>query len=99
MNRIEHLLVILAEEGTEIGQDVAKCLRFGTEEIYAPIGLTNAARLYQEINDLIAVAEMLQVHGILPPDLRNEDMIYAKKVKVEKYLEYSVKCGTLDKVL
>lgn len=98
MNRVDHLLVILAEEASEVSKEVAKCLRFGPEEVYKPIGISNAQRVYAELQDLIAVAEMLQVHGILPAELRNEKMIYDKKVKVEQHLEYSVKCGRLENV-
>lgn len=95
MTRVEMLLVQLGEEASEVVKEVAKCLRFGPDEIYKPIGITNSARVFSELQDLIAVAEMLQVHSILPENLRDEAMIYAKKVKVELHLEYSEKCGTL----
>lgn len=96
MNRIDLLLVQLAEEATEIGKEAAKCLRFGPEEIYPPIGITNAARVKLEINDLMGLIEMLQTEGVLPMPIFDRDLIEAKKLKVEEHLSYSAQCGRLE---
>ncbi len=92
MNRLEHLLIIFAEESAEIVQDVAKALRFGLDE-GRDIDCTNAQRIKKEFNQLLAVADMLTTEGV---DLRDDPEIQqAKKDKVEEYLKYSEKCGTL----
>ena len=96
MTRQEHLLVILAEECSEVAQRASKALRFGLEEIQ-PGELsksTNADRIMHEYADLVAAIEMLQQCGALPiVDLRNR--IESKKNQVTKFLSYSRECGTL----
>lgn len=96
MNRIEHLLTIAAEECAEIQQAVTKTLRFGLEEgrdLSAVEYGSNVERLRYELNDLIAVVEMLEREGLdLSPDHQSRKQ---KKEKVEKYLLYSEECGTL----
>jgi len=65
MTRSEHLLVILAEECNEVAQRVSKALRFGLEEIQPGQGKTNAERISDELDDLMAVLEMLCDEGCL----------------------------------
>lgn len=97
MNRLEHLLTILTEECAEVQQAATKTLRFGLEEgrdLSAMEYGNNVQRLRHEINDMLAMVEMLEVEGLdLSPDyiLRSK-----KKEKVEKYLLYSKQCGTLE---
>ena len=93
MNRQEHLMTILTEECSEVQQAVTKTLRFGLDE-GRDIECTNAERLRAELNDLLAMVEMLEAEGIdLSPDHSHRA---AKKAKVEKYLLYSAECGTLS---
>ena len=98
MNRLEHLLTILTEECAEVQQAATKTLRFGLEEGRDLSALkygNNVQRLWHEINDLLAVIEMLETEGL---DLSTDyELINNKKDKVEKYLLYSASCGTLDK--
>lgn len=100
MNLIEHLLTILAEEGTEIAKDCSKSLRFGLEEVNVekPNGPNNRARLVAELNDLFAVVSLCVKAGIIPPNWWQEDMQKAKSAKVLKFLRYSRQLGTLDGV-
>lgn len=93
MTRTEHLLSILAEECNEVAQRAIKALRFGLEEIEPGQDLNNAERIAQEFADLLAAIEMLQVEDVLGYETR--DQVDAKKLKVEKFLEYSRECGTL----
>jgi len=97
MNRIEHLLTILTEECAEVQQATTKALRFGLEEgrdIAATAYGNNVERMRHELNDLLAMVEMLEKEGInLSPDHLSREM---KKAKVEKYLLYSKECGTLQ---
>jgi hypothetical protein len=91
MNLQEHLLTCLGEEGSEIAQDIAKCLRFGLDDrnVLKPTGPTNRERLVAELNDLLGVAAMLEELGILPDGWQNFEAQYAKRKKVEKFLDYA----------
>lgn len=97
MNRIEHLLTILTEECAEVQQATTKALRFGLEEGKDCTAFehgSNVERLRYEINQVIAMVEMLEAEGLdLSPDYHVREM---KKQKVEKYLIYSKECGTYD---
>jgi hypothetical protein len=97
MNSTEHLFSCLGEEGAEIAQDVSKINRFGLLDvnIIAPDSGTNKERLINELNDLIGIVEMLVERGILPTDWINREKINAKKIKVEKFMRYARKVGTL----
>lgn len=91
MTRTDHLLDILIEECAEVIQRATKAKRFGLEEVQPEQPLTNNQRIVYELNDVLAVAEML-----LGPSWDDNDAIIAKRRKVEHFLEYSKECGTLD---
>ena len=90
MTREQHLLVILAEECSEVAQRVSKALRFGLGEIQPGQSLSNAERIRQEFGDLIAAFEMT---GIGHPNLQQID---DKKRKVEDYFVYSQRLGCVE---
>jgi hypothetical protein len=97
MNRREHLLTILGEEGVEVSQRCSKALRFGLDEVQPGQELTNAQRIRGEYIDLLAVMRMLVEEGAIEP-LTDPSFMQAmedKRQKVEKFLEYSRQCGTL----
>jgi hypothetical protein len=98
MNRQEHLLSIVAEECTEIGQRASKALRFGMTEIQEGQIYDNAERILHEVSDLLGALEL--AYGFRVDDMFGEmrPRINAKKEKVEKFLEYSRKIGTLTAV-
>lgn len=97
MTRDEHLYVIAGEEGVEITQRCTKALRFGDREVQPGQELDNRTRILQEFADLVGVLEML---GFEVSDLGAlsalRPWIDAKKQKVERFLQYSVECGTLQ---
>jgi hypothetical protein len=97
MNHLEHLLTCLGEEGGEIAQQCSKSLRFGLSDrnVLNPTGPTNKERLIVELNDLLAVADMLADRGILPRDWPSKDLQIAKKARVKKFMDYSRKQGCL----
>lgn len=97
MNTVEHLLTCLAEEGSEIAQDVSKALRFGLDNrnVLNPEGPTNRERLIVELNDLLAVADILAERGIIPDDWRNRNLMVVKRAKVLKFMEYARSVGAL----
>lgn len=95
MNRLEHLLTIFAEEGTEISQATSKALRFGIHE-KLKLPETNQERMQKEYNDLLAMAQMLNEEDLGINLYQDDELIKRKKEKVERYLLYSKECGTLQ---
>jgi NTP pyrophosphatase (non-canonical NTP hydrolase) len=104
MTRTEHLLVCLAEECNEVAQRASKALRFGLAEVEPGQEKTNARRIADEMNDVVAVYQMLAgpvVSSTTPlfaygtADTYMAD-VRAKVAKIERYLAYSRECGTLQ---
>lgn len=96
MNITENLLITAAEECNEIAQRITKALRFGLTEVQKGQSETNAQRIIGEFNDLVAVLELLQSHGDLPPIFDHEHQ-RLKRMRVVKWMEYSRdECGTLQ---
>lgn len=96
MDRVEHLLWILAEEAAAVAQRASKAARFGLSETQPGQPFTNAERIMHEWHDLLAAMEMLMDAGPLNPLPDPARVIAAKKAKVEKFLRYSAECGTLS---
>jgi NTP pyrophosphatase (non-canonical NTP hydrolase) len=93
VNRTEHLLWIIAEECAEVAQRVSKAARFTLDERQPGQDLTNEQRIWQEFNDLMAGMMMLgEERGY---DGSDRAQIEMKKAKVEKFLAYSRRVGTL----
>jgi len=90
LDRKQLLIIQTGEEAAELVQEISKCLRFGPHEQYAGSDKTNIQRVVFEFNDLLALMEML----IQGPFI-DRDLILQKKLKVEKNLRYSEKCGIL----
>lgn len=102
MNRKEHLLVCATEEGIEVAlalaQRLSKGLRFGLDEVQEGQAKTNAQRIVAEYHDLTAVLIKLAEEGHI--ELKEEELdaaVEAKHAKLEKFMEYAEKCGTLEK--
>ncbi|MGH8569411.1 MAG: hypothetical protein ACREXU_15740 [Gammaproteobacteria bacterium] len=95
MNRTEHLLACLAEEAAEVAQAANKALRFGLAHEHPKIGMSNARHLAVEINDLLAVAALLEDCGALLP-ISMVGGIEAKRAKVMRYMEVAEQLGALD---
>ena len=98
MNKIDYLINLLSEECNEVGQMCSKILRFGLEEVRPEQEFTNKERLIQEVNDLLAVLELLQAEGVDLTGLANSVALAKKKTKVEKFMELSRAQGKLDEV-
>jgi hypothetical protein len=103
MTRTEHLLCILAEECSEVAQRASKALRFGLAEVQPGQTLTNAQRIMEEVNDFIAVYQMLAGPVVAPTSPLFEGnagdwtaAIKTKQEKVEKFLRYSAELGTVN---
>ena len=91
MNRIEHLLSCLAQKCTVITNQALDAKRFGLQE------KDNCQLLRDEIIDLFAVIRMLREEANLPWKPVYEVEIEAKIKKVNQFMEYAERQGTLDK--
>lgn len=96
LNREQYLLTKLAEEASEIAQIALKTQQFGMDEICPQLPETNKRRIHKELNDLLGVIEMLNIECNFDyiPD-KNE--IVAKINKVNKYYDYSIQLGQVEK--
>lgn len=108
MTNTEMMLFILAEECAEVAQRASKMARFGRDEIEPGTERTNAARLFDEFADLLAVYDILATIGEVPPawvytpagiriNQRTERAMDAKRVKVDEFAAYSRNRGTLTR--
>ncbi len=99
MNLKEYILTCIGEEGGEVSQASSKCMRFGMTDNHPVHGeMHNVDSLVQEVNDLIAVVELLGERGFADTSRLND--FGAKQVKKEKfykYLDYAKQCGTVDR--
>lgn len=77
----QYLVTCLAEECAEVAERAAKVLRFGRYDVEEGQELTNEQRLAQELNDLLAVVELLDAECGLRLD-RSEHLVAKKKDKV-----------------
>lgn len=83
MNRLEELLIILAEECAEIQQAAIKCVRFGMDSVY--MEKSNRNNLESEIGDLMAMVKLIMEET----NLSEENVMNAaekKLVKVERFM-------------
>lgn len=96
MNKTEHLLIILSEECAELSKQISKALRFELDDIEPKQELTYRARIISELADIIGAARLLVDENIIV--FPGEDLIEAKKLKVQKYIEYAKNQGTLEKL-
>lgn len=94
MTLIQFLLGKLAEECGEVGQIAIKAQHFGPDEVYSIQDLTNAERTHHELDDIVAIVEMLNEIGF--GYTSDPERIEAKKQKVIHYLEYSVGLGMVE---
>lgn len=96
MNKIDHLLVILSEECSEITKEVSKALRFGLDDKEPGQDLTNREKIQQEYTDLMGVIALLVNEGVITNSLDVEGM-NNKIQKIKRFMEYSEKSGRLIK--
>lgn len=95
MTKIEHLLTCLAEECMETAQRASKAIRFGINEIQSGQPLDNSDRIVLELNDILAVAELLAEENAITSEFRIQKFIDGKKEKLRSWMAYSEKMGSL----
>lgn len=96
MNSLQYYLTKLAEEASEVAQIALKTQQFGPNEKHPELDYTNFQRCHQELNDLLAVVDVLNTYfcfGFIPNPVSQEH----KKKKMLKYKNYSVELGMVDK--
>lgn len=102
MNPEEHLYLKLSEECDEVSQRVLKLLQFGPDERQSkngePIAPSNAVRLRDELNDLLAVLEMCEEFSLVPANAPGQLEAHklAKRQKIHEYLLYSIQLGRVQ---
>ena len=89
------LLMRLTEECGETIKEASKAFLYGGDNIGPDDTQENATKISQEVTDIIAVAEMLVEHGIIPK-FGSEDAKAAKKFKVMKYMQMSREAGFVE---
>lgn len=91
----QYLLTKLAEEATEVAKIALKTQQFGMDETRDGYP-SNRERLHSELNDFLSHVTMLNEECDLGfyPDI---EAMEAKKVKTEKYAQFSRELGMLEK--
>ena len=99
LDKEQFLLLKLMEECAEVSKEASKCIQFGLEEIYEPLGISNKERLTNEIKDLLCILKLLQSHfevrsvvGVHKEDFLN------KKQKLNTYLKHSHALNKIEKI-
>jgi hypothetical protein len=101
LNIDQHLLTKLIEECSEIQKRACKALVFGIDDRDVTLlaqgidAQTERERLWDEINDLVGVVEMMCERGTFPAEL-DRAKVEAKKAKVLKFMQYSRQRGELE---
>jgi hypothetical protein len=78
MNKVEELMVIMAEECAEVAVECSKVIRFANQETRQP-------QLEREIGDLMCMIELAEEAGLIEAD----GLIEASKAKREKLKKWS----------
>lgn len=95
MKNWQYLHLKLSEECNEVGQMASKNMHFGREERQFSDGESNRERLHNELNDILAIVELMnEEEGFdFSPD---RDKIERKKDKVKFYRDYSRSLGLVE---
>lgn len=89
---MQYLIGMLGEECNEIGKLCSKSQRFGLNSINPETNISNDEAICEEINDALAVIELLNKEFNLGFQI-NREKIDKKQKKMEKFLEYSISVG------
>lgn len=112
MNRTEHILVCIAEEGGEVAKEVSKALRFGlddqlTLDPHGPRGTegpTNRAKITTEFIDMLGAYQLAVMEGILPDiglsrlPADTKHLMTIKAAKIRSYMDYAARVDALSDV-
>ena len=96
MRRLQYLMLKIAEECAEVAQVVSKIMQFGFENCHPETKKTNRERLYEELDDLNAIIEILNDQYYMKY-IPNRERIEAKKEKIKYYYKISEDLGYVSK--
>jgi len=85
-NETREILLILAEESSEVIKEVSKIMRFGPDQCKPGSNETNIQALEQELGDLQAMIELLLDNNI---GVTTTGLDQAKKKKFKKLKKWS----------
>lgn len=85
-NETREILLILAEEASEVIKEVAKIMRFGPDQCKPGSDETNIQALEQELGDLQAMIELLLDNNV---GVTSDGLAEAKKKKFKKLKRWS----------
>lgn len=95
ISREKYLLDCLAEECNEVAIRASKAIRFGLNEKQPGQDLDNGSRINIELEDLMAVVEMLNDEcGLSHSPIHTAR--HLKRAKVNKFYQYSVERGEAE---
>ena len=97
MSNEQYLLNKLAEECNEVAQIALKTAQFGLSEMKPGQSLTNAQRIYEELNDVMGILKMLNDEVIDFDYEVDSDAAYLKILKVAEFRSYSQQLGMVEK--
>ena len=85
--QLREILTILAEECAEVIQDVAKCFRFGPDQVHlnSKDGRTQIQNLEKELGDVMAMIELLKDENIGVTDAGIERAKHEKFAKLKQW--------------
>ncbi len=91
------LIEVAIGTALEVSKVASKTNRFGLQDrnVLIPDGPTNIERLIGEINDLVAVTDMLANLGVIEKHWLNPELCEAKKLKVLKFINYAKSKGAI----
>jgi hypothetical protein len=92
LSEIDHLLICLGEEASEIAQAVSKALRFGLDDNFTDT--SPRKMIWLELNDLAGVIAELAQRDVIGAE-PDHALVTAKREKLAKMLAYARDKGTL----
>jgi len=86
------ILIILQEECAEVIQDVAKCFRFGPDQVHlnSPDGRTQIQNLEKELGDVMAMIELLKDENIGVTTEGVEKAMREKFIKLKQWSSINI---------
>lgn len=94
MNTLQHHLLKLSEECNEIGKLCSKSMLFGLDSVNPETGQQNIEALHDELNDLLAVIELLNTEYNFNFS-KDDRKISNKIIKMNSYMRIAQQLGNV----
>lgn len=95
MSELQHLMVKLGSECSELSHAVLKGVEFGINHTYPDSGITILDKIEAEFNDVLGCIKMLKKIGY--PIRVREDLIDMKEAKVTRMMDVAREYGVLSR--